>query len=273
MKVNSRILSAALLLPVVLSLLWFVPVFYFACIVSILMAAAAVEWIRMWFSNLPVLYLSYAVMVLFASGLLLLAPIQASVAMLFCVCLYLWGEVFFYQARTHAIGLQSKVWAAVVGFGLLAPFPSLVVYLRGWMGGSPLGLLYVLLIAWVADSVAYFAGMRWGRHKLIPRVSPGKSWEGFLVSLLVTSLMCAGFVFFILPGSESRMALLVTSVLAIILTTMGDLSISVVKRVTGVKDTGGLIPGHGGLLDRLDSVFAVVMVFSLAGYYFIGQFN
>ena len=268
MKINSRILSAALLLPVVLSLLWFVPVFYFACIVSILMAGAGVEWIRMWFPNSPVLSLSYAIMVLFASGMLFLAPVQVSVAMLFCVCLYLWGEVLFYQARSHAIGLQSKVWAVVVGLALLAPFPSLVVYLRGWMGGSPLGLLYVLLIAWVADSVAYFAGMRWGRHKLIPRVSPGKSWEGFLVSLLLTSLMCAGFVFFILPGSESRMTLLVTSVLAIMLTTMGDLSISVVKRVTGVKDTGGLIPGHGGLLDRLDSVFAVVMVFSLAGYYF-----
>lgn len=120
-------------------------------------------------------------------------------------------------------------------------------------------IVYLLCLVWAADIGAYLAGKRWGSHKLIPQVSPGKSWEGaiggFILVLIVASVGLAYFK----PLSWVNWFLLAT--LLTIVSIFGDLFISILKRRCHLKDTGTLIPGHGGILDRLDSLIAAMPFF------------
>ncbi len=122
-------------------------------------------------------------------------------------------------------------------------------------------LLFSLLIVWVADIGAYFVGKGFGRVKLAPKISPGKSWEGVLGGLTAVLLLAAVGNHFL--GSE--ISVLVPLCLAVsMLSIVGDLTVSMFKRNAGVKDSGSLFPGHGGVLDRIDSVSAAAPLFALA---------
>jgi phosphatidate cytidylyltransferase len=125
----------------------------------------------------------------------------------------------------------------------------------------------VVLVAVVAaaDIGAYFSGRAWGRHKLAPKVSPAKTWEGFWGGLMAVAL-AAVLLWSLLPVQAAHISL--AAVLAVTLTTalasvVGDLSVSMVKRQSGAKDSGSLLPGHGGVLDRLDSLCGAAPVFAL----------
>lgn len=153
----------------------------------------------------------------------------------------------------------SKPVVAIAGFWVLIPaFTSLVhVYL------SPDGkrlLMLLLIIVWSADIGAYFAGRRFGRVKLARNVSPGKSWEGVAGGLLVV-------VFVALAASAvlglSRSILVPVALAAAAISIVGDLTVSMFKRNASVKDSGRLFPGHGGVLDRIDSVSAAAPLFAL----------
>lgn len=127
-------------------------------------------------------------------------------------------------------------------------------------------LLYVLLIAWVADVGAYFSGRKWGKRKLAPQVSPGKSWEGVFGGLAGTALLAIitsigqGFAF-----SQGIMLLLLTLAVTLI-SVLGDLTESMVKREAGIKDSSNLLPGHGGVLDRIDSLTSALPIFYLFAF-------
>jgi len=122
-------------------------------------------------------------------------------------------------------------------------------------------LLFALLIVWVADIGAYFVGKGFGRVKLAPKISPGKSWEGVLGGLTAVLLLAAIGNRFL--GTE--ISVLVPLCLAVsMLSIVGDLTVSMFKRNAGVKDSGSLFPGHGGVLDRIDSVSAAAPLFALA---------
>jgi phosphatidate cytidylyltransferase len=131
---------------------------------------------------------------------------------------------------------------------------------------EPLDALLALAVAWIADTAAYFAGRRWGRRKLAPSISPGKTTEGALGGLIFgASAMTAGgrWVF---PETPS-MTLLGVSAVVVAAGMIGDLFESLVKRSAGVKDSSNLIPGHGGVLDRIDSwLFAGPMFYLFTRY-------
>jgi phosphatidate cytidylyltransferase len=122
----------------------------------------------------------------------------------------------------------------------------------------------------LADSGAYFVGKRWGRRRMAPRLSPKKTWEGYLAGIVTGAVSGAGLAALWRLGAGSQSSLtavrgLELGLLLAIVTPLGDLGISMMKREIGVKDTGGLIPGHGGALDRTDSwVWAGVIA-----YYFV----
>lgn len=137
-------------------------------------------------------------------------------------------------------------------------FSHLVLLRKG-----PDGFLTTLLVTlgiWISDSAAYFGGRAYGRRKLLPTVSPNKTWEGALTGLAATSVFGALFAYFV-----SDLAWPVGAVIGLIISVagqLGDLAASALKRESGIKDTGALLPGHGGIIDRFDSLlFAAVVVY------------
>jgi phosphatidate cytidylyltransferase len=153
---------------------------------------------------------------------------------------------------------QWLVWAG--GLATLVPaYLALGTLYMAEPRGSQI-LLFVLAVIWSADIGAYFAGRRFGRVKLAPEVSPGKTWEGVFGGLAAAAAVCvAGAWWFGL----SLAMLLPLSLAATLLSIVGDLTVSLFKRSAGVKDSGHLFPGHGGVLDRVDSVAAASPLFLL----------
>ncbi len=163
-----------------------------------------------------------------------------------------------------AVTAFAPAWLGMtLAFGVhLRHFPGAGSGGAGWEGASL--LIFPLVVAWLGDSAAYFAGHRWGKRKLIPRVSPGKTVAGALGGLLgavlgavlAAALLVGPYAGFILPpGAAVLVGALVGTVAQ-----LGDLAESLLKREVGVKDSGRLFPGHGGVLDRFDSIFFALPV-------------
>lgn len=193
----------------------------------------------------------------YAAGvLLLLLPAHEG---LFLTLLTLLAMAFALRERDLAASLPLAA-------GLLLG----VVYIFGaWRAGlllhgvSPWWMLFATAINWVGDTFAYYAGRNFGKHKLAPRVSPGKSWEGTIASALSAMALGAIYIHFLLPGVPMLQAV-VLCLVANVSGQIGDLAESAFKRGAGVKDSGNFLPGHGGWLDRVDSsLFSVPVVYWL----------
>jgi phosphatidate cytidylyltransferase len=157
--------------------------------------------------------------------------------------------------------VEQPLLMALVGWAVLIPTGLAMQDLRD---GHPMWLLGMMGLVWVADIAAYFTGRKFGKHKLAPSISPGKTWEGVAGALLgVTAYVLvawsfSGFGPMVLP------ALLVASWCWVGLAVFGDLFESAIKRQAGVKDSGALLPGHGGLLDRGDALTSTLPLAALA---------
>ncbi len=134
---------------------------------------------------------------------------------------------------------------------------------------GPWWTLFVLMLIWVADISAYFAGRRFGKHKLAPRISPGKTREGVYGALAGTVLFTAVAGWVIEPIPVGHVLLIVLATVTVLFSIVGDLFESLIKRQSHLKDSGSLLPGHGGMLDRIDSVLAALPIF-VCGRYLIG---
>jgi len=127
-------------------------------------------------------------------------------------------------------------------------------------------LLFALSVNWVGDTAAYYVGRRFGRHKLAPLVSPGKTWEGAAASAVAGVMLAAIYLPLTIPGTSPVLAALF-GLAANAAGQVGDLAESAIKRGAGVKDSGGILPGHGGVLDRVDStMFALPVVYALVSW-------
>jgi phosphatidate cytidylyltransferase len=137
---------------------------------------------------------------------------------------------------------------------------------RGWLGDLPVWLLLALVPTWVGDSTAYLVGSRIGRRRITPTISPGKTWEGTLAGFAAAGIVA--LLIAVSAGMKTGPALLVAALVGPV-GFAGDLFESAIKRVAGAKDSGTLFPGHGGVLDRIDSLIfvapAVALVLALAG--------
>jgi phosphatidate cytidylyltransferase len=161
---------------------------------------------------------------------------------------------------TGVLNLKLKTWYKVlIGWFVLLSAWMFLSRLRSLYGTEM--TMYFLILIWVADISAYFAGKKWGITKLAPEISPGKTVAG-MYGALISGLVCA-IVLSLIYGFNLMIAsdFVLLSVLTVLISIYGDLFVSVVKRQRGVKDSGSLLPGHGGVLDRIDSLIAAIPFF------------
>jgi phosphatidate cytidylyltransferase len=263
----TRILTALALLAVVIPALFVAPLWVWQLVVLVFMALAGLEWGRMLGTNKSGWFLAVA---LFAAGLLFIfnPPSFSGTLNLIATVLIITASLFWLLVTPFALRTSFSVKTG----GLFLAFALL---LATWLSVTQLrekGAIYVLsclLIVWIADTFAYFSGRTFGKKKLAPSISPGKTWEGVYggvvgVALYFFLFSKYGFSGDSFPKTVVSLAGVVGAILiAIVMTAysvMGDLFESKLKREVGVKDSGNTLPGHGGVLDRIDAVLAVLPI-------------
>lgn len=259
-----RIVTAAILIPIVLALIFVAPVWAYLLALELFLVASLWEMSRMLPSQS-------------ARGYPLVYPLTALAPWVFCYAEPWFG--FFLLAG----GLSILAWSVVAGGEVREGFASssgnLLAFLYlavpfsiiggfhpglGASGHEPtrgLELAWIFSIIWIADSGAYFVGRAFGRHKISPRISPNKSLEGFVAAVVFGAAGGALLGRTLFPWSWAYLVLV--GALLALAGIYGDLFESLLKRSTGVKDTSNLIPGHGGVLDRVDSLLFAVVVYHL----------
>lgn len=264
-----RFITAVILVPIVLGFVFFAPYFQFTLFVGFILTIAAWEW-----ANLANLSRFNKCLYTAAIALSLYASHNFSVSLVLSASGLWWGVAFvlvvIYPKLDELWG-RSTVIALIGVIVLVSGFMSLLDIKRYDEGNYLICLLFFLI--WGADVGAYFFGRAFGVKKLAPLVSPGKSWAGLyggvLTSLVVAVLMAMYFESPRLVTLEG-LSFLGLCVCVSLLSILGDLTISMFKRHRGVKDSSNLLPGHGGFLDRIDSLLsaspAFVCYLSAAGW-------
>ena len=171
------------------------------------------------------------------------------------------ATAFWVLAFALVVGWHRPIAAPVAGLiGVIVLVPTFLSIAAVLTQAGPAYLLFMLFLVWAADVGAYFAGRRFGRRLLAPRVSPKKTWEGLggglLLALLIAMIGVVGF-------AQPALPLLAVAAATVLASVVGDLTESLFKRNAGLKDSGTLLPGHGGVLDRIDSVTAAAPVYAL----------
>jgi len=242
----SRIFSALAMLAVLLSSMFLFSGRYFSFVIYITSLLALYEWTRLLY------FKSYEKKIFLLVSLALIYLIDSHlnsegsrlilwIASIFWLCAAPLFLIF-------KITLKNFFFSAFIGWILVMP---LIISLNYLIQLNPWTVLIVLTTIWLADSSAYFFGKRFGKRKLAPSISPGKTWEGFLGALFVVSSFSIAITYF---GFVNSYISILFFNLILLLSVEGDLFESYIKRMAKVKDSGDLIPGHGGVLDRIDSL-------------------
>jgi phosphatidate cytidylyltransferase len=254
--VMRRVLTAVVLLAAFVPALFFAPVEVWSALSALVMALAAHEWARL--ARFPSgVSLGYAALLGCVALLLPYLPGVASFALregLLVAAAAFWIFIAPVWLSLRWRGDGAFVRAAVGGVILLATWAALLdLRERG-----PWVLLAVMAVVWIADTAAFFAGRRFGQHKLAPRISPGKTREGvigaILALILYASAVSAAVVGLRIVGA------LILAMAVLYFSVLGDLYESWIKRVADMKDSGTLLPGHGGVLDRIDALIAALPI-------------
>ncbi|MCA2018145.1 phosphatidate cytidylyltransferase [Vibrio tritonius] len=278
---KQRIITALILAPLVILGILYLPLAWFLFALAVITLIGFWEWTQ--FVNAKSRNLALIPSLVFGAGSLIwLHPDMNSLNHLtsshysLLVIGVIWWVISSYLAisypKSRSWWENSRVMRHLFGILTLLPFYWSVVYLRAEsmatdaFHGAKL-VLFVCLIVWAADSGAYFAGKRFGKHKMAPAVSPNKTIEGLLggmvISVLVGTLVARGFELHFSSAAMMYFTILCTVGISV----LGDLVESMFKRVSDIKDSSNIIPGHGGVLDRIDSLTAAFPVFAFL-YFF-----
>lgn len=259
---KARVLTAAVLAPLAVVAVLQLPTFLLAALLFLILAAAAWEWAALAGASGPRARAARAVVICGAGLALGAIPGAMPVALPAVVLWWLYAALML-GVRNVTFVRATAGHAMVAGALVLAPCWAALVWIHDGAGG-PAALVLLLLVVWAGDTGAYFAGRRWGRRRLAPAISPAKTMEGLLGGLLGVVIVAAlGGILAWRPGTLHLLAWLSLSLITGLFAMLGDLAESRVKRDAGVKDSGSLLPGHGGVLDRIDSLTAAAPVFAL----------
>ncbi len=261
-----RVMTAGVLIPAAVTAILFLETEYLAVCLAIIALLAGLEWTSL------------------AGITTVLAKI--GFVLVLAICLFWTYEWISYAWFTDWILILAVLWwfavaivlfsykqieKAVPGVGVVRSLMCFIVLIPLWATllvmhrnseDGPLIMLFLLVMIWIADSGAYFAGRRWGKTKLAPVISPKKTWEG-VYGALFGALICGALLAWYQSDVAGALWLIPVCVVTVFMSVVGDLLESILKRMVDMKDSGNLLPGHGGVLDRIDSLTAAAPVFLL----------
>lgn len=271
---RDRIITAAALLTLIISAIFFFTTAWFAVVLGVFLTVGAWEWGHLMQGQrakstplLPLALVALMIPLWTIQHEPWLLPGLAGVAALG------WCAILVGLPRAeHARPLHAypKVARFLIGAFLLAPPWLALIHLHAAPQFGPWHVLFLIGLVAVADSAAYFTGRAWGKNKLAPHISPGKTWEGVygaMAATVIYAMVCgAGF------GLSNLMLLefVTLCIVTVMFSIVGDLFESLIKRQAGVKDSGRILPGHGGVLDRIDSLTSAAPIFTL-GLWLLGH--
>ncbi len=252
-RLRRRVLSALVLAPVALAAIW-AGGLWFALLVAVATALAGWEWCRMTGRGAP----------LVAAPLVLAGPAAAALTLAVgLVAALAAAPGLAILAVAAGLGRRPGRWGAAGVLYLALPAASMVWLRQGDEAG--LAVLWLILVVAATDIAAYATGRSLGGPRLAPRISPGKTWSGLAGGVAAAALTGAGVG--AAAGAAAPVVLAGLGALTAVVAQAGDLAESAVKRHFGVKDAGGLIPGHGGVLDRIDGLLAAAVALAAAVYW------
>lgn len=267
-----RVLTALVLIPCMLWIVWRAPPAALPVAFAIIAVFGAWEWSRLINLESHAARLGYtlAILAIVSGGWLWLGAGGSAMPIVIVGALW-WLIAMGWLAsfvRRPTTGGPPRLAAALVGALVLVAFWFAVVTLHDEPAFGPYWVTMLLLLVWGGDTGGYFAGRLWGRHKLAFRISPGKTWEGVLGSLFLGVLGGGAYHLWgrmldFAPSGVSPMVFLGLALVTIGVAIVGDLFESMLKRQRGIKDSGALLPGHGGVLDRIDGLLAAAPILAL----------
>lgn len=267
-----RVLTALVLIPLALLLVLAGDTRWLAAVTAVIVCLGAWEWTRLArLASLPA-RLAYLLIVILLLAACYTAPAGAEAtavvyagAAWWCAALFL---IMAVQRQILNISGSSPL-RALIGLVVLVPAWYSLVLMHASGGRGPALVVVLLLLIWAADIAAYFSGKRWGKSPLASHISPGKTWEGVGGALLASTALALVISLKMNMQSIEILKFMSVSLVTVVASITGDLFESLMKRGAGLKDSGQLLPGHGGVLDRIDSLTAAGPVF-LAGIWLAG---
>ncbi|WP_299195297.1 phosphatidate cytidylyltransferase [uncultured Amphritea sp.] len=258
---KQRVWTAVLLAPLVLAGLFLSSVDVFKLFVAAIVLFGAWEWANLSGLSLPTVRFAYTSFIAALIAALNYYSPDAAFSGFLMLAVVFWLLAAFWVVRYPAASGWQTIWQrALIGILVLASSWMALVSLHHHPRGDTL-LLMLLLLVWGADIGAYFAGKTWGRAKLAPNVSPGKTRAGLWGGLASCAAISFCFVIYLELDLLTGVYLLLLAMVAGLASVLGDLFESMLKRHRGIKDSSRLLPGHGGVLDRIDSITAAGPVF------------
>ncbi len=257
-----RIFTAAIMLFLFLAALFYLPTIFWMVLLLSLTVIGAWEWSKL--AKFPLMSsIVYLVLTAMAAGELLFALSEAVLVDPYTLS-FLWfyvASLIFWTLGVPVLlksnhPITNPLLLALMGWLLLVPTCLALYQLRAI---DPLLLLGFMAAVWISDSAAYFTGRAMGKHKLAPAISPGKTWEGVAGALIAVSIYALAWSYIV--GEDAHGMLLVPLLLVLVMMgIIGDLFESLMKRHAGVKDSGNILPGHGGILDRIDALTSTLPI-------------
>ena len=259
--IKQRIITALILVSLILLAIIFLPFYLFAVFLTLLMLFAAWEWCLLVGIHKRISRLVYVVCV----GLFMFLAWHAPILPVLIIAVLFWLIGLYFIVRypkSSALWANGVLVRAMMGILVIVPCWLALNMLRAAQDGSQT-IIFMLFLIWAVDTGAYFAGKNWGKHKLCPRVSPNKTWEGVYGGLILTGVIAAIGCMLMNVAPIHWTSVIMLALLTAAFSVIGDLFESMLKREVGIKDTGRYLPGHGGFLDRIDSLLAATPLFLL----------
>jgi phosphatidate cytidylyltransferase len=270
--VRTRIATAAALIPVVVAGVVLLDTIWFAALAGVVVLQGAWEWTGLAGCRDVATRIGFLGLLVAVAAAMLTSSADR-LARLIAMGATIWwlvGALWLHAYQSGRAGAGPFALRVVVGLLVLLPVWTSLVALHGREPGGRSWVLFLLAMIWIADTAAYLVGRRYGRRPLASAVSPGKSWEGVAAGLGGGLAAGAGFALYRDMQGVEMLVFLMVCAGTVAASIVGDLMESMMKRSANLKDSGNLLPGHGGLLDRIDSLTAAAPVF-LAGLIAMGR--